>query len=358
MTKVEKRLAVSILAVNMLVCMVAALACMEGWVGTAVLIASAAANTILALLIYILINPDPFISVFASSGITALALSGTPSGLLFMFIPLLGYMTGLIIPAAGRRYSRYSTIIAAAYFAVLWSVRLAVPLPIGGHIIAELTGTLGALMATVLMVHVETHRRDLLKFEARRSEESASKDALTGLNNRKSLEAYIVEQARKIDSFSVIMMDIDNFKKVNDTYGHVEGDAVLKDLSLVIQCHVRTRDRAFRYGGEEFAIVCPGTDMKGAGMLAERIRESFSSKKYIYEGFTDPELRERRFTVSLGVAESRVGEFKDAKSLIARCDEALYEAKHTGKNRVCYSRQADTLKLGDRETEGTDEGHS
>lgn len=350
MRTVEKRLTVSMLAVGMLVCAVSALACMEGAARIAVLAASVPANAALSLLVLIRVTPDPFAAVFISSGMTSVALSGTPSGLLYVFMPVLGCMAGVIRPAAGRRYSAYAPAIAAAYFASLWAQRLALPLPVSGHIAAELVGTAGALVSSFLMIHVEGYRRDVLKYEARKSAESASKDALTGLNNRKGLDAFIAEQAGRIDTFSVIMMDIDNFKQVNDTYGHVEGDAVLRDLSLVIQCHVRAKDRAFRYGGEEFAVICPGTDMKGAGQLAERIREAFSGKRYEYEGFSDPELKERRYTVSLGVAESRPGDFRSAKDLIGKCDSALYEAKHTGKNRVCYweGEAPDAPRLGTR----------
>ncbi len=172
----------------------------------------------------------------------------------------------------------------------------------------------------------------------------AETDKLTGLPNRQSMNSFIIKQASFAMPFSVIMMDIDNFKKVNDTYGHTEGDAILKDLADTIKQSIRQGDKCFRYGGEEFCVVCPQTTSENAKAVAERIRATFNSHEHHYEGENEP----RKFSVSLGLAECKYGEFVayDAEgqeiendedkvvALINKADSALYKAKHTGKNKV------------------------
>jgi diguanylate cyclase (GGDEF)-like protein len=153
-------------------------------------------------------------------------------------------------------------------------------------------------------------------------------DGLTGLLNRKGMEGHIAACQKKAGVFSVIMMDIDNFKKVNDTYGHTFGDIVLKGLAEVLTNDIRCTDTVFRYGGEEFIIVCANTNVEQAVQVAEKVRKAFGSKKFPYGE------ENLSFTISLGVAECTYRQYKDVKSLVDAADVKLYEAKHTGKNRV------------------------
>ncbi len=134
------------------------------------------------------------------------------------------------------------------------------------------------------------------------------------------------------------MIDIDYFKKFNDTYGHQLGDQVLR---LVARCLVdctKGQDTPARYGGEEFGIVLPETELRNANILAEQVRETVSSKK-IYKRSTNQDLG--IITVSVGVAAFKSGE--PLSSFIQRADEALYEAKRKGRNKVIDETQLETV---------------
>ncbi len=154
-------------------------------------------------------------------------------------------------------------------------------------------------------------------------------DGLTGLYNRTfsldRLEQIILESKRYNKSLSVIMFDLDHFKKINDSHGHLLGDKVLKLTADAFRNALRGADIAGRYGGEEFLVILPETDMEHACMAAERIRQRINT---IRAG-----QRAVRFTISAGVAQLLGGE--DADSLISRADSALYAAKESGRNRVC-----------------------
>jgi diguanylate cyclase (GGDEF)-like protein len=166
-------------------------------------------------------------------------------------------------------------------------------------------------------------------------EQQAHQDFLTGLANRRYfLELAEQEISRSIrygSSLAVCMLDIDFFKKVNDTYGHKVGDVVLKKLSALFGESLRIIDIAGRIGGEEFAIVLPQTDKNHALEVAERVRQLVESTKITLEN--GPPLR---FTVSIGVA---MFEDKDTNIdiLLHLADQALYQAKNTGRNRVCMA---------------------
>lgn len=155
-------------------------------------------------------------------------------------------------------------------------------------------------------------------------------DYLTGIYNRRTLMEKSTEEfieARENDrKISVLMMDLDNFKTVNDTYGHSFGDEVLKRFAKVSIAAIRRSDVLGRYGGEEFMITLPGSSKDAAVMIAERIRESMG--KQVFE-FEDQEIF---VTVSIGVAT--IGEDDTLTELIERADKALYDAKSSGRNRV------------------------
>ncbi|HEY1554301.1 MAG TPA: sensor domain-containing diguanylate cyclase [Kofleriaceae bacterium] len=165
--------------------------------------------------------------------------------------------------------------------------------------------------------------------------ELAMVDGLTGLFVRRYFDARIeeeVERSKRYGSpFSVVMMDVDDFKKLNDTYGHLVGDRVLRAIANVVKAQMRGVDTAARYGGEEIAVILPRTEMVGAYNLAERIREGIAELRIT----TDEEPpRALSVTASLGIAAYPESKAQTGEDLVRRADRALYRAKKTGKNRV------------------------
>lgn len=130
------------------------------------------------------------------------------------------------------------------------------------------------------------------------------------------------------DKLCVVMIDIDHFKKFNDTYGHSCGDAVLKFVAKLIQSNVRSFDLAARYGGEEFCVLLPSTELVDARLTAERIREAVANSITEYDGL------QLNVTISLGVAEYDPKRDVSGKNIIDRADKAMYVAKQSGRNRV------------------------
>ena len=156
-------------------------------------------------------------------------------------------------------------------------------------------------------------------------------DALTGLANRRSLAAFLrtaqIAAMETGDPLSILMIDVDHFKKFNDSFGHPVGDQVLRLVAKVLQESVREPDLAARYGGEELIAVLPGADLDQCNDLAERIRRRISEARLTRRA-TGEQIS--RITVSIGVAQFRMGESADA--LVERCDRALYQAKRSGRN--------------------------
>lgn len=163
-------------------------------------------------------------------------------------------------------------------------------------------------------------------------ERQARVDVLTGVGNRAALERELAarasEHVRYRRPLSILVIDIDHFKKVNDAHGHAAGDEILVQLGAVLRSSIRGADGAFRYGGEEFVVVAPETDAKGAEVLAERIRTRFRSAT------EDSPYGQQ--TISIGVATSPTDPpVSDLHELQQRADAALYDAKHGGRDRVC-----------------------
>jgi two-component system cell cycle response regulator len=162
--------------------------------------------------------------------------------------------------------------------------------------------------------------------------EMAITDALTGLYNRRYMETHVgtlVDQAiARGKPLSVLILDIDYFKSINDTHGHDAGDDVLQDFAIRIRKSIRGIDLACRYGGEEFVVVMPETDMAVATMVAERLRRRIASEPFpIQKG-----ARMIEVTISIGIAA--LGPADNAAAVIKRADQALYRAKRDGRNRV------------------------
>ncbi|MBU6954190.1 GGDEF domain-containing protein [Hahella sp. HN01] len=168
----------------------------------------------------------------------------------------------------------------------------------------------------------------------------ASTDELTGLCTRRELMKQLSNELsrcrRSSGALSLCLLDIDHFKRINDSYGHQAGDAVLKKVAETMQSLVRSIDCLGRYGGEEFLLILPQTPLDGAFITAERLRRAVMDISF-------PEVApEFRVTISLGAAELEEGEAMEG--LIARADQALYAAKGAGRNRVVSAEQtADTL---------------
>jgi len=161
----------------------------------------------------------------------------------------------------------------------------------------------------------------------------AMTDALTGIANRKAFDASLLHEAEhameKGSGLSLLLGDIDHFKRFNDTYGHQVGDQVLKLVGMILKETVTGGAKAARYGGEEFAIVCPRAGLSEALDLGETIRTTVASKR-IRKKSTGEDFG--NITMSIGVAQFRQGE--PIADLIQRADESLYFAKHNGRNRV------------------------
>jgi len=163
--------------------------------------------------------------------------------------------------------------------------------------------------------------------------EMAITDALTGLSNRRYMESHLgtlIEQAAaRGKSLAALVLDIDYFKAINDSHGHDAGDDVLRDFALRIKRSIRGIDLACRYGGEEFVIIMPETDLAVAAMVAERLRRRIAADPFAIAQGT----RHIPVTISIGIAGLR-GKDDNAASLLKRADEALYRAKRDGRNRV------------------------
>ncbi len=188
------------------------------------------------------------------------------------------------------------------------------------------------LMARALTQVQRKRYQDRLRDNYQMSMAMAVTDGLTGLHNRRYMESHLgnlvrraVEGGRPV---AIVILDIDLFKNVNDTYGHDVGDEVLKQFSVRIQQNVRGIDLAARYGGEEFIIVMPDTDLAVAQAVAERLRKFIADEPFT----VSTDVGQLDVTVSLGVTASGPGDTPE--TMIKRSDDALYRAKHDGRNRV------------------------
>ena len=157
-------------------------------------------------------------------------------------------------------------------------------------------------------------------------------DGLTQVANKRALDEFLdkeVSRARRyLRNLAVLMMDIDHFKNVNDTYGHLTGDLVLREMAAVVRPRVRREEMFARYGGEEFVVALPETDAAGGRELAENLRRMISEHPVLFEG------RSIRITVSIGIAEFNRDEHRAPNDLLKTADKNLYAAKDGGRNCV------------------------
>ena len=181
---------------------------------------------------------------------------------------------------------------------------------------------------------LEKKNRELVK----ELEELAIRDPLTGLYNRRHLHTRLDEEIARAEryrnTFCIVMLDIDHFKAVNDTYGHPFGDYVLKKLGEIIRGSLRNVDSLYRYGGEEFFILMPETAREGAEIVVNRSMTAISEYVFSCDG------QEMNVTVSMGVSIFP-DQANDQRGLISLADQALYRAKETGRDRVVFASDID-----------------
>ncbi len=174
---------------------------------------------------------------------------------------------------------------------------------------------------------------DSLRSSLLLAEEVVLRDPLTGVGNRRCFDVTIEKAMTESEAagapLSLVMCDIDHFKRVNDAFGHQVGDEIIKMFSRVIETNVREGDTVIRYGGEEFAIILPKASQADAKAVAERIRRQVEGKKL---SIRETNEKIGKMTASFGVAEHRPGE--DVEMLVQRADAKLYDAKSGGRNRV------------------------
>jgi len=223
------------------------------------------------------------------------------------------------------------------YIVTSWSGRVALP-----ELVVPGIFFLGAcFVALVNMLSLKT-ARDVRRMVV--LEQESVTDPLTGIYNRRYLERHLVDEIARASRYrtplSVLLIDVDRFKRINDTHGHPVGDIVLKGLARVIAKTVRVTDIVARYGGEEIIVLAPSTPRKTARNLAERLRVKIETASFAISDQAGKKTAALRVTVSIGVA-CFGPDVRDARTLIRRADEALYEAKGAGRNCVAVSEGAD-----------------
>jgi diguanylate cyclase (GGDEF)-like protein len=175
-----------------------------------------------------------------------------------------------------------------------------------------------------------------LKAVIAQADEVSHTDALTFLHNRKSILGDLQREVTFSDRYgtplAISMVDIDHFKQINDTHGHVAGDEVLRKLAMELRNHIRHPDVIGRYGGEEFLVVLPHSTIKAAAEQAERLC------KYVQSLVIPSGENEIRITVSMGLAQYRI-HHEDWQSFLSRADAALYQAKNAGRNRWAIAKE-------------------
>ena len=301
---------------------------------------------------------------FLFAGARAFARRETPVTV-FLIAPLI-WLTVMQVPAIANDITLRVLIISSMQCALvalmaheLWRERAEPLLSRWPAIILLITHVvmLNARMVTVLLTPIVTHHDFfrspafglmafgtvlytitfaflLLSMTKERSEmrhkTAALIDPLTGMFNRRAFmndaQAAVAGRASRSEPFAVLLADLDHFKKINDVHGHAIGDRALNIFAATLQRCVGPHGLSGRLGGEEFAVLMPGTDLDAALALGERIRETFACDAAEMDG------RAVASTVSIGVAASRVG---DLTGLLGRADSALYQAKQDGRDRVC-----------------------
>ncbi len=235
-------------------------------------------------------------------------------------------------PARFYILANISLLVGTMSF-VLWSMGF-FPTLIAGNFILSLGPTADAvLLSFALADRIRQLRKETITLAQSQAhyKKISEIDGLTGLYNKRQLFQLVEEEIENTADterpLSLLIMDVDNFKNYNDSYGHPEGDLVLQSLAAVIKKEIRENDAAFRYGGEEFVVLFPNSGIDQSFRAAERIRKTFASQIFTPNGNGDIFV-----TISLGLAQHQ--SYESLEGLIRRADQALYDAKHQGKNKV------------------------
>lgn len=193
----------------------------------------------------------------------------------------------------------------------------------------QILGGIAAVIALLLYRYLmlNQHNRELRQLN-KQLEHLSRRDHLTGLPNRyflhQTFQAELSRFKRYQQGFAIVMLDIDNFKRINDSFGHVVGDQVIQSTAKLLSDNIREQDMVARWGGEEFLILCPATDLTGARALAEHLREQIRRNQFTLDNI--------EVTASFGVTDYRDDE--DIEVTTQRADEALYQAKHSGRDKT------------------------
>jgi diguanylate cyclase len=174
---------------------------------------------------------------------------------------------------------------------------------------------------------------EIMRAELEQIKEQSLKDTLTGIANRNAFDRSLDEQLARANEdrsrFSLLLLDIDHFKQVNDTYGHLVGDKILRFVAGTIRRCVKGKDFVARFGGEEFAVILPGTEMAGAYVAAEQIRKAVANSV-----LRDTQTQQSYGNITISIGISQMDRNDLPLTLIERADQALYRAKDNGRNRV------------------------
>jgi len=281
------------------------------------------------------------IDIFLILGISSISLFvwwtrqvRIPGIVLTIFI-LSGLVTIIYVGGASLVHWAYPTMVAA-FFLVKPREATAFNLLVMVLLIPALVQEISRLELVIILVTLILNNVFAYVFAARMSEHRqhlsflAERDPLTGIGNRRALnarlEGLVLRQQTQVIAASILVLDLDHFKDINDTHGHGKGDQILVQVTEIVSANIRVTDDLYRLGGEEFVVIAMGASRDAGTKLAEQLRGSIEASKL---------LSDRRVTISLGVAEFKEGE--SYENWLDRADGALYEAKRAGRNRVCLA---------------------
>ncbi|MEH3118352.1 MAG: GGDEF domain-containing protein [Methylorubrum populi] len=258
------------------------------------------------------------------------------SGMVFLVLSLPSIASILRTLGNGRLRTRWMWLrgLIVAFllgYAVFGFLHVGAPISTADLVVSAILAAGGAFVLIVAQLSDLT-TSDIARIAA--LERDAIRDPLTGLFNRRYLEAKLDEEInrsrRSGAPFSVLIIDLDHFKHINDTYGHLAGDFVIRHVSNLLIEQVRAGDTVVRYGGEEFVVLAPDSDLDEVMVFGERIREGIAA-----DVVPLPDGRELIVTASLGAAMFVADE--TPAQFLRRADEALYDAKRSGRNRLCQA---------------------
>ncbi|GIV15675.1 MAG: hypothetical protein KatS3mg022_1110 [Armatimonadota bacterium] len=268
---------------------------------------------------------DPYIQLMQYSLAHSMLSAMTATLLLAVLIAI---VQGHPVVNLVRHLTTAAHIIAGGQFA--HRVKVSRWAPYDFHLLAESFNLMASQLEEFALR--QKHQQSELRKHNELLARLSVTDALTQVGNHRAFQEHLHAQislsARKQQPLCLMLIDVDYFKQYNDTYGHPQGDTVLREVARLLTENTRTYDFVARYGGEEFAVILPDTDIETATVVAERVRE-------VVEHHPFPN---RRITISIGLASWRAG--VDSSALIHEADEALYEAKRSGRNRVCLAKQS------------------